>query len=191
MTMTPTNQRIKIRLKRLSDAKDDYTWQSDRELAELDAAAPLNMTLQQFTSEYTFELCYPSASRHEFAIDTLEGEHIGNCVYYNVDAGEGKAELGIMIGNRDYWCRGYGTEAVKLLLEYIFNRSRLDRIYLTTLNWNIRAQKCFKKCGFTECGELTRDDHHFIVMAITRAEWENLRGQFSVPAVKIAVKREQ
>ena len=70
------------------------------------------MTYQQYLSEYTFELCYPSPNRHEFAIETLEGKHIGNCVYYNVNQTESKAEMGIMIGNRDYWNQGYGVETI-------------------------------------------------------------------------------
>ncbi len=115
-----TGKRIKIRHKRLSDAKEDYAWQTDPELARLDAATPLDMTYQQYLSEYTFELCYPSSNRHEFAIDTLDGEHIGNCVYYNVNQSESKAEMGIMIGNRDYWNQGYGVEIINTLIGSYF-----------------------------------------------------------------------
>jgi ribosomal-protein-alanine N-acetyltransferase len=188
--MTGDN-RIRFRSKRLSDAKDDYAWQTDSELAELDAATTLNMTYQQYLSEYSFELCYPSSTRHEFAVDTVEGEHIGNCVYYNVNAVEGKAELGIMIGNRDYWNQGYGTEVVNLLLDHIFGKTNLERIYLTTLTWNIRAQKCFKKCGFNECGQVVRDEHTFILMVVYRESWERLRVQAgSQVSIIIPVKQD-
>lgn len=167
-----TDTRIRLRFKRLSDAKDDYTWQTDPELARLDAAVPLDMSYQQYLAEYTFELCYPSLHRHEFGIDTPDGIHIGNCVYYNVNQVESKTELGIMIGNRNYWNQGYGVEAVKALLNYIFTKTKLERVYLTTLNWNIRAQKCFRKCGFKDCGQMSRDSYTFLLMAIHRDEWE-------------------
>jgi [ribosomal protein S5]-alanine N-acetyltransferase len=170
-------KRIKLRYKRLSDARDDYAWQTDPELSDLDAAVALEMTYPQYLSDYTFELCYPSANRHEFAIETLNGEHIGNCVYYNVNSAEGKAELGIMIGNRSYWNRGYGVEAVNALLDHIFSQTNLARIYLTTLTWNIRAQKCFKKCGFAESGQIVRDSHSFLLMIIHREDWQQLRLQ--------------
>jgi RimJ/RimL family protein N-acetyltransferase len=52
-----------------------------------------------------------SANRRQFAVDTLEGRHIGNCAYYNIDKGGGEAEVGIMIGERSYWDKGYGTAA--------------------------------------------------------------------------------
>jgi RimJ/RimL family protein N-acetyltransferase len=164
--------RIKIRHKRISDARDDYAWQTDPELARLDATDPLTMTYQQFLSEFTFDLCYPSSNRHEFGVETTEGLHIGNCVYYNVNQAESKTEMGIMIGNREYWNKGYGTETVNALVDYVFNHTNLERVYLTTLDWNLRAQKCFKKCGFQECGELVRDEHIFILMAISRPEWQ-------------------
>jgi RimJ/RimL family protein N-acetyltransferase len=170
------DKRIKIRYKRLSDAKEDYAWQTDPELARLDATTALEMSYPHYLSEYTFELCYPSPNRHEFGIETLDGKHIGNCVYYNVNQSEGKAELGIMIGNRDYWSQGYGYEVINALLGYIFKNTKLDRIYLTTLTWNIRAQKCFKKCGFIECGEVNREGYTFLMMAIHREEFEKLCG---------------
>jgi RimJ/RimL family protein N-acetyltransferase len=168
-------KRIVIRHKRLTDAKDDYQWQTDSQLSELDAAVPLSMSYQQYLSEYNFDLAYPSSGRHEFAIDTIAGEHVGNCVYYNVNLVESKAELGIMIGNPNYWNQGYGVEAIEILLDHIFNTTRLEQVYLTTLTWNIRAQSCFKKCGFQVCGEVRRDNHDFFLMAIRRDEWEKLR----------------
>jgi ribosomal-protein-alanine N-acetyltransferase len=170
--MTTTASRIKLRNKRLSDAKDDFAWQTDRELAELDAALVLSMNYQQFFSEYTFELCYPNASRHEFAIESNTGEHIGNCVYYNVDNHERKAEIGIMIGKREYWNQGYGREAINLLLEHIFSRTRLEKLYLNTLDWNIRAQKCFANCGFQQSGQVFRDGSNFYLMVLRREDWE-------------------
>jgi RimJ/RimL family protein N-acetyltransferase len=169
------NKRIQLRTKKISDAREDYQWQTDPELCRLDAAETLSMTYNDFLSEYTYELCYPTSGRHEFAIETLSGQHIGNCVYYNVNQAESKAELGIMIGDRDYWNQGYGVETINMLLDYIFTRTSLERVYLTTLDWNARAQKCFKKCGFSDCGDLTKDGFQFMVMVIHRREWERLR----------------
>jgi RimJ/RimL family protein N-acetyltransferase len=133
------------------------------------------MSYQQFLSEYTFELCYPSATRHEFAIESNNGVHIGNCVYYNVDTAASKAEIGIMIGNRDYWNQGYGEEAINLLLDHVFTRTRLESVYLTTLDWNIRAQKCFGKCGFRASGCVTREGSNFFLMVLRRGEWDKLK----------------
>lgn len=173
-----TGTKIKLRGKRLADALDDYTWRTDPELAQLDATPPLTATFPQYLSGLASELRYPSPTRHPFAIETLDGKHIGNCVYYNTDETKGEAELGIMIGNRDYWDKGYGTDAITTLVNYIFRQTSLNRIYLKTLDSNRRAQKCFQKCGFSSYGQLSKDRYSFTLMEIHRKQWqeEQLKG---------------
>jgi RimJ/RimL family protein N-acetyltransferase len=180
--------KIELRPKRLSDAKEDYAWQTDAELVQLDAALLLDIPYQQYLSEFTFELCYPSQNRHEFAVETSDGKHIANCVYYNINAKDRKAEVGIMIGDRDYWNKGIGVEIMRALLRLVFNTTDLQHIYLTTLDWNIRAQKCFHKCGFADCGYLNRDGSTFIVMAIHRPQWAE-RNEAAAPPTKVATER--
>ena len=167
-----TGSKIKLRNRRLADAQDDYTWQTDPELARLDAIPPLATTFPHYLSGYASELRYPSSNRRSFAIETTDDEHIGNCVYYNINEIKGQAELGIMIGNRDYWDKGYGADAVTTLVSYIFRQTNLKRIYLKTLDWNSRAQRCFQKCGFTPYGYLARDGFSFVLMEIHRKQWQ-------------------
>ena len=163
---------IRLREKRLADAPNDYTWQTDPELARLDAVPQLTMAFSRYMSNYTSELRCLSSIRYPFAVEVLDGKHIGNCVYYGVDETKGEAELGIMIGNRDYWDKGYGTDAVTTMVSYIFLQTNLNRIYLKTLDWNTRAQKCFQKCGFTPYGHMVRDGFNFVLMEIRREQWE-------------------
>ena len=144
--------RIILRDKKLADAPDDYAWQTDPELAHLDAAPLLTTTFTQYLSDYASQLRYLPSTRHQFAIDTLDGKHIGNCVYYGINETKSEAELGIMIGDRNCWNKGYGADAVTTLVSYIFCQTKINRIYLKTLESNHRAQKCFQKCGFTPCG---------------------------------------
>jgi RimJ/RimL family protein N-acetyltransferase len=174
--------KIKLRGKRLADAPDDYAWQTDPELAELDAAPLRTITFPQYLAEYTSELHYPSLTRHRFAIETLDSEHIGNCSYYGVNKTKGEAELGIMIGNRSYWDKGYGADAVSTLVNHIFRQTKLNRIYLKTLVSNTRAQKCFQKCGFTQYRQLNRDGYNFALMELHRKQW--LQQQSTVEAKK-------
>jgi len=164
--------KIRLREKKLGDAGCDYGWQIDPELAALDAVSPLPLSYAEYLARYAVELRYPPARRQRFAIETLDGQHIGNCTYYSINNKRGEAEMGIMIGNRDYWNKGYGVDAVTNLLEVIFSQTRLDRIYLKTLVDNTRAQKCFAKCGFTSCGHLKRDGYNFILMELHRQQWQ-------------------
>ncbi|MFC2008356.1 GNAT family N-acetyltransferase [Chloroflexota bacterium] len=164
--------KIGLRNKKLSDARNDYTWQADLELARLDAALPLTVSFTQYLLDYTWELQSSSLTSYRFAIETLDGEHIGNCSYHNINETKGEAELGIMLGNRDYWDKGYGTDAINTLVNYIFQHTNLNRIYLKTLDSNARAQKCFRKCGFTPYGHMARDGYDFVLMEIPRKQWQ-------------------
>ena len=159
--------KVKLRLKRVQDAANDYSWRTDTELCKLDAAPTTSISFEEYLRGYAEELHRPSQGCR-LAIETMDGRHIGNCSYFNVDETIKEAELGIMIGDRAYWNQGYGADAILALLERIFSQTKLDRIHLKTLNWNVRAQKCFRKCGFVPCGELIRGDDEFIIMEIRR-----------------------
>ena len=166
------SSKIILREKSPDDAWDDYAWDTDPELARLDAAPRLSIPYSQYLSDYTRALRNPPTTSHRFAVDTLDGKHIGNCSYYNLDEAKGEVELGIMIGNRDYWDKGYGTDAITTLVNHIFRQRNLKRMYLKTLDWNGRAQKCFKKCGFIPYGQLARDGYSFVLMEISRSQWQ-------------------
>ncbi len=164
--------KVILRDKRLADAGNDYAWATDPELAQLDAAPLVTTTFSQYLSDYAHGLHSLLPISHRFAVNTLDGKHIGNCSYYDVSETKGETELGIMIGIRDYWDKGYGTDTVTTLVNYIFCQTKLNRIYLKTLESNIRAQKCFQKDGFTPCGHLVKDGFDFVLMEIYRNRWQ-------------------
>lgn len=163
-------ERIVLRERRLGDAPDDYRWRSAPDLTRYDAARPLTMSYQQYLALYREELLYPSPYRRSLAIEDESGRHIGNVMYYNIDTLRQEAELGITIGERECWGRGYGSEAVQVILEYLLGHSGFRRIHLKTLEWNRRARQCFQKAGFVESGRVTRGGHTFVLMECRR-EW--------------------
>ena len=94
-------------------------------------------------------------SKNEFMLAIVRNDNdelIGNIGLHCIDYKNGKATLGIFIGEEDNLSHGYGSEAIKLLLQYAFETLRLHNINLNVFDDNIRAQKAYKKCGFTECG---------------------------------------
>jgi len=164
--------KVRLREKKLADARNDYRWQTSPELTQLDAMPLLTVSFSRYLLDYTAMLRNPSPKRLMFAIETLEGRHIGNCVYYNIDREKGEAEVGIMLGESDCWDRGYGTDALATLVDYIFGTADLQRIYLKTLDWNGRAQRCFLKCGFAPCGQMVKNGHKFLLMEIKKESWQ-------------------
>ncbi len=165
--------KIRLRDKKLADAENDYTWRKDPELAQLDAAPPLAISFSRYLSDYTDELHYPFLTSRWFAVETLDGKHIGNCSYYNINRTKGEAELGIMIGDRDYWDKGYGADTITTLVSHIFQHKNFERVYLKTLDSNARAQECFRQCGFTPYGHMNKDGYRFLLMELHRSRWQS------------------
>ena len=160
---------VVLREKRLSDARNDYAWRTDVELARFDAARPFAASLDDYTALFRDELAYPSPYRRSLAVETLDGRHIGNVMYYNIDALRREAEIGITIGDRDFWGRGYGTDTVRTLVEHILRVTGFRRVHLKTLDWNRRAQRAFEKAGFRVCGRSRRAGNAFVVMEFMAA----------------------
>ena len=172
--MVIKGNKVIIRGKKPSDAENDYRWQTDDELSALDAMMPSTMSFREFYREYVNWLRHPYEGRITFGVDTPDGRHIANCVYYNVDEVNRETEIGIMIGDRDYWDKGYGTDIIATLINYVFSLQKFDRIYLKTLEGNFRAQRCFEKCGLKPCGHREQDGYKFLLMDLTIGRWLEL-----------------
>lgn len=87
-------------------------------------------------------------------IDIEKDEVIGNIGFPNIDYINHNSEVGIFIGNKNYWSNGYGTEALNLLLDFGFNILNLNSIHLKVYSYNNPAIKCYQKVGFKEAGRL-------------------------------------
>jgi RimJ/RimL family protein N-acetyltransferase len=169
--------KVMLRPKRLEDAWDDYTWRVDGGLAAMDAAAPLRQSFEQFLRHYKDELHHHSPWSQRYSITTLDEKHIGNCMSYDINVSFGEAELGIMIGDRDYWNQSYGYDSMIALVDHMFTSTSLCRLYVHTLEWNKRARRCFEKCGFTLRGIENRSSKSFALMDIFRNQWYQVRDE--------------
>lgn len=161
-------QLIILRAKTLDDAQQDYAWRRDPELATFDAARPYFGSFYDYMAIVRDELNYPSPYRRTIAAVSLEGVHVGNVMYYNTDVQRREAEIGVTIGMREYWGRGYGTDLIATFVRYMFETMDLDRVHLKTLDWNLRAQRCFEKVGFQPYGTSKRGEYSFVLMEILR-----------------------
>jgi RimJ/RimL family protein N-acetyltransferase len=144
---------------------------------------PMPQSLERLQAEFDQSAAKGGRDGTWFAIE-VDGELIGQCGLFRFDAFRGtghNCELGITIGNKDYWSRGYGREAIGLLLAYAFRYWNLHRVWLETNSDNLRAIRCYRACGFVEEGRLRENewkDGHYVdtvVMGILRDEWARAR----------------
>lgn len=111
-----------------------------------------------------------------FAIEA-DGQIIGICGLFGLDPTHRACELGITIGDKAYWGRGYGREAIGLLLDYAFRLLNVHRVYLRVHGRNERGIRTYRACGFVEEGRLRRhvwsngayDD--LVFMGVLADEW--------------------
>lgn len=93
-------------------------------------------------------------------VDKEKGILIGNVGLSNLNHIHKTAEIGIFIGNKEYWGKGYGTEAMSLLIDYSFKILGLENIILKVFSFNARARRSYEKVGFRRIGE-RRKAHYF------------------------------
>src|SRR5512143_2465362 len=74
---------------------------------------------------------------------------VGSCAFDHIDWRVHAAEFGIIIGDKSYWNKGYGTDAVRLLVQHGFDTLNLNRIFLHVFDTNPRAIRAYEKAGFT------------------------------------------
>jgi RimJ/RimL family protein N-acetyltransferase len=125
-----------------------------------------------------FERQLENPDNRGFAIETTDGVHIGNCGLHDCDWVNRRAVLGIAIGEKEYWGKGYGSDAVRTLLGFAFAEMNLHRVQLEVHDFNPRALRCYEKCGFKLEGRqreaLFRNGgyHDTLIMGILREEFE-------------------
>lgn len=155
-------QRIRLRPIEKDDLPRFVKWFGDPEL-RTHLAMHLPMSLGQ--EERWYERNLQAGDAQAFAIDAQPADmavgpwiHIGSCGFQNLEWRHRSAELGIVIGARDYWNRGYGTDAVQTLCAFGLYTLNLNRIWLRVFADNARAMRCYQKAGFREEGRLRQDN---------------------------------
>ena len=112
-----------------------------------------------------------------WCIETEDGQPVGNLGLHGIEETHGRATLGIAIGEKDFWGRGYGTEAIRRVLRYAFTELGLRRVVLEADEDNVRGIRCYEKCGFVREGLLRGhrlrlgEPVNCVVMAVLRDEW--------------------
>lgn len=133
----------------LADAETYTRWLNDMELISM-----LTLANSVINVETEKEFLQALSKEHNYGIvDLKTDELIGTCGFVNMDKDNRSAEVGIFIGEKSFWNKGYGTEAMKLLLDYGFAYLNLHNITLKVYDFNKNAIQSYTKIGFKEIGK--------------------------------------
>lgn len=172
-------ERVRLRAVERSDVEKFHAWINDPEVTE---GLALYLPMSMRDEESWFEgLASRPPQEKPLAIECRDGDGwklIGNSGFFDLDHTAHSGEIGIMIGDKTYWNRGYGTEAMNLLLRHGFETLNLHRIFLRVYASNQRAIRSYEKAGFSHEGRL-RDAVYkrgryddVLMMSILRSEWD-------------------
>lgn len=129
-------------------------WNNDPELNRLDSEIPHEEESFGDFKERFEQLCNdPSPSHRDFEIhDVVEDELIGVAYVARISFHHHHALVGVTIGERDYWGKGYGKESLRLLLHYCFEKLDLHRVSAESFEYNTAWRDLVEGVGFTREG---------------------------------------
>lgn len=126
-------------------------WRNDFEVMR--SAYPTLRPLALESDQAWYERAIANEQLARFTIYAREGlRPIGIVSLYEIHHANRTAAFGIVIGERDCWDHGYGTEATRLALDYGFNVLGLHNIMLSVRGWNVRGIRAYLRAGFKEIG---------------------------------------
>ena len=177
-------ERIRLRRNERSDIPKFVEWLNDPEVRRY---LLIDLPISQANEEQWFEnMLKLPANEQPFGIEIRESEPaegnehwrlIGNCSFMDIHSTIRSAEVGLFIGEKSCWNKGYGTEVMSLLLELGFGTMNLNRIFLRVDEANKGGIRAYEKAGFVHEGRLRqgmfKDGEYadVLLMSVIRAEW--------------------
>jgi len=166
-------------------------WYADPEIARLARYQATPMRQEEIERFFAARVVGPDTlamAIHERATDRL----VGTCAFSQMDGENGSALYHITIGESDAWGQGFGTEATQLMLDHAFGTMALHRIALFVFEFNERAIRAYRRCGFVVEGRsresIWRDGQWWdeLAMSVIESDWRATRASVVDIAAKAA-----
>ena len=181
--------RVALRAWSRADLRTFHKWFNDPDVTVWAGNPYPSLSLEQEERYYDSH----AADENLYCIETRpQGVLIGECSLFDRSTKNRSAEVGITIGEKEYWNQGYGRETLALLLEIGFLGLGLNRIHLRHVDRNERAHRCFLAVGFVEEGRLLQATfikgkfHDVVLMSVLEEDYSSPKGR---PEVSRSVPR--
>lgn len=176
-------ERVRLRAIERDDLPRFTSWLNDADVRRnLLVYYPISMPQEE---NWFDSILKESVDEQPLCIDVKSGrswEHAGNISFMRFNQHDRSAEIGIFIGRKDFWNKGYGCEAMRLMVAHGFNNINLNRIYLTVFETNPAGIRCYEKVGFKHEGRMREARYHegryidMLLMSILKSEWQKENG---------------
>jgi RimJ/RimL family protein N-acetyltransferase len=170
----------RIRLRRVEPAKDledRFRWMNDPAVLKTLGMLPGRLSRDE-VRQYLERTANSTADVLEFAVETLDGHHIGGTTLRNFNRFAHSAEFAIAIGEGDYRGKGYGTAVAVLMAQIGFEQLNLNRIWLHVHTTNAAGVRAYEKAGYVKEGLLRQNGfsngtyYDSYIMAVIRSDYE-------------------
>jgi [ribosomal protein S5]-alanine N-acetyltransferase len=147
-------ERMYLRRPTMDDAARVFHWERDDEVWRYDPHRPFSENMKDFLP--IFERNYVRGNGRQFWFIIEDEMHIpiGTITYFNIDDRLGQVEIGLGLGDKTRWGKGYGPDAIRTLVLYLFSIPGLTRIYAETAAANHPSRRAFVKANFVEVGQI-------------------------------------
>lgn len=171
-------ERIRLRLMDKQDVPLFVPWLNDPDVRRgITVYLPVSLSFEEAWFE---EVSKGPPEQLPLMIEVKEGDGwtpIGNIAVFGLNTRARNAEIGILIGDKSYWNRGFGTEAMELILKHGFDTLNLHRMHLRVLKNNPGAIKAYEKAGFVHEGIQRQAEYNngeyidILMMSVLEDEW--------------------
>ena len=134
-----------------------YSWRNNEEINIFDQPGFNGPIAYEIVEEWCEKVINQKDGYTFFLKDEVAGVYIGICALMHIDYKNSNSELSIVIGNREYWRKGVGTEVMNKLIDWGFNSLNLHKLYLHVFSSNTRAIGLYEKLGFKEEGRFREE----------------------------------
>jgi RimJ/RimL family protein N-acetyltransferase len=174
----------KVRLAPLDEEKhleNCLAWINDPDITDTLSIGVFPMS-RPAQIQWIQQMSAPGGSDVVFAIETLEGRHIGNSGIHRIDWVARSAMTGTVIGAKDIWGQGYGTEAARLRARYCFEQLNLEILFSEFIEGNERSRRMQEACGYEVwgvkplCYRVRGERRNAPQTVLTRERWLSLQG---------------
>lgn len=179
-----TGEIAELRKHQAADVDAFIAWYTDPEIAKLLRHDLRPLTTYQARGYFMSIVLPASAAGTAWAIhDRVSGNLLGTTAVTQIDFDRRSCLFRIVIGEKQAWGHGFGTDATRLVIEEVFDALKLDRIKLEVFDHNPRARRSYEKVGFVETGRTvewagkTRLD--VVAMELERDRWDAMRSPAS------------